>query len=545
MAEKVYGSPYQEYDLNLTETNFGEFLRQGFKNHPDNIFVDALTDSQYTATEALDLSTTIECALHNLGLVKNDVVAICSTNTVRTPIFLSAVWARNAAASGLDFGFREDEYIDLATVYQPKIFVCNTANIAVAKEVMLELTCCELVIVLDCDTPLATPDILSFHDLLTLGRKERTSLKTDVIPQQLAYLPRTSGTTGRSKAVMHTHRTLTAAVLAQSAPDVMCLPSGARVLSSSSLHHVYCLFDVFSSCVHRGFNFLTSQSNDPAVIMQQLQQNQVTCMTTTPYIVLGMLNLHKTANKVLENLDISSLKSIIVGSNIFPEDALDMLKQCFPKLESFGNLYGQTEILSCTSHAFNTFYKPCTIGPILAHGKFRVVDVESMQDVDLGIRGELWVKLPQQLVGYYSDPKASEEAFHDGWYRTGDICTVDSEGCLSLVDRLKEFIKTKYTTISPGEVEAKLLKHPKIADVAVIGLPHPLLQTAIHAIIAHNAPITEEEIHTFMAETTPDIYKLEGGVTLCEKVPRTPMGKLMRRQLVEWVLAKRHPENGS
>ena len=90
------------------------------------------------------------------------------------------------------------------------------------------------------------------------------------------------------------------------------------------------------------------------------------------------------------------------------------------------------------------------------------------------------------------------------WLRTGDICVVDDEGFVTLVGRLKEFIKTKYTTLSPGEVEARILRHPLVKDAAVVGLPHPILQTALHAIIVPvSADLDEEAVHKHMAGRLP------------------------------------------
>ncbi|XP_003738829.1 4-coumarate--CoA ligase-like 6 [Galendromus occidentalis] len=536
----VYTSPFGDFDEELTSNNHGLLLRSAWAKNGRTTFTDAVSGLSYTGSDLAKLSKILVNSLHAVGLRAGDIVSICCLNTVRTPLLLSAIWSLNAVGSGLDFGFSADEYQDLTSVYEPRAFVCVKQNLSVALQVREASSSIKWIIVLDDDSENRTSSteslVFSFGYLCVLDAKDAPEI--EVQPDILAYMPRTSGTTGRSKAAMHTHRTLNAGVLMQSAPDVMPFDSDIVVLSTSALHHVYCLFDVFASCSYRGFHFVHSQSNDAEIIMHTIERYKVSAFFTTPYIVLSMLNLFKTGSEICGKVSLRSLKVLVTASNVFPEDSLAYLRQCLPDLECFGNLYGQTEITAAFSHPFRGFHKCSAIGQVLSRGKFRIVDPNTLEDLPVGSRGELLVKLPDQMIGYYKDPDAFEKSMvQDKWYRTGDICIVDDEGFVFLVDRLKEFIKTKFTTISPGEVEAKILQHPLVKDVAVLGLPHPILQNALHAIIVPNSSgLDADAIHQFLAEKAPDIYKLEGGITFCEAIPRSDIGKLVRRNLLRWVL---------
>lgn len=152
--------------------------------------------------------------------------------------------------------------------------------------------------------------------------------------------------------------------------------------------------------------------------------------------------------------------------------------------------------------------------------------------------GELWVQGPNIMKGYWRNPKATKETFSpDGkWLRTGDIAYIDEKGCFYIVDRIKELIKVKGNQVAPAELEALILDHPAISDVAVIGIPTPDGDEAPRAFCVRQPTeegkkVTEKDVQEFVAGKVVYYKKLKGGVKFVDSIPKNPSGKILRREL--------------
>ena len=147
--------------------------------------------------------------------------------------------------------------------------------------------------------------------------------------------------------------------------------------------------------------------------------------------------------------------------------------------------------------------------------------------------GELWVKGPQNMIGYLNNEKATEEMLIDGWIRTGDIAYYDDDGFFYITDRLKELIKVKGYQVAPAELEEILRSHPDITDAAVVGVSHAKLGEAPRAFVIKRADsnVSEKDIHEFMSQKVADYKQLEGGIQFLESIPKNSTGKIMRREI--------------
>jgi 4-coumarate--CoA ligase len=163
-----------------------------------------------------------------------------------------------------------------------------------------------------------------------------------------------------------------------------------------------------------------------------------------------------------------------------------------------------------------------------AHGH-RVVD-EDNRDVEEGKPGEVLVKGPVVTRGYYKNPKATVEAFVDGWFKTGDIAEI-RDGKIYIVDRKKELIKYKGLQVAPAELEALLLSHPLIADAAVIGVDGEGTEVPRAYVVADKTKISEEDIKKFVKERAAGYKQLRGGVVYLDVIPKSPAGKILRKEL--------------
>jgi 4-coumarate--CoA ligase len=195
--------------------------------------------------------------------------------------------------------------------------------------------------------------------------------------------------------------------------------------------------------------------------------------------------------------------------------------------------YGMTELSPVTQLTPVGNYKPGTVGVTVGSTACRIVDPATGEDLDVDAEGELWIKGPQVMKGYLNNPEATAVTIDaDGWLHTGDIAVIDSDGHVSIVDRLKELIKVKGFQVAPAELEAVLLTHPGIADAAVIGVPDDESGEVPRAYVVAKPgqDLDPAQITAFLAEHLAT-YKVVHDIVLTEEIPKSASGKILRRVL--------------
>ncbi len=174
-----------------------------------------------------------------------------------------------------------------------------------------------------------------------------------------------------------------------------------------------------------------------------------------------------------------------------------------------------------------------SIGPCAPNTECRIVDPDTGHDVNTGERGELWIRGPQVMKGYFNKPEATAACMtEDGWFKTGDVAVADHEGWFRIVDRVKELIKYKGLQVAPAALEALLLGHPAIADAAVIPVPDDEAGEVPKAFLVIRAPLTADNVMRFIAERVSP-YKKVRQVEFVDAIPKSPSWKILRRVLVE------------
>jgi acyl-CoA synthetase (AMP-forming)/AMP-acid ligase II len=176
---------------------------------------------------------------------------------------------------------------------------------------------------------------------------------------------------------------------------------------------------------------------------------------------------------------------------------------------------------------------PGSIGPAVPNTECRIVDVGTEEDVPVGEPGELWIRGPQVMKGYLNNPQATAHAIDDdGWFHSGDVARLDEDGSLWIVDRIKELIKYKGYQIAPAELEALLLTHPAITDVAVIPRRDEEAGEVPKAFVVTTGSLTPEDVIQFVADRVAP-YKKVRAVEIIDEIPKAPSGKILRRVLIE------------
>ena len=347
----------------------------------------------------------------------------------------------------------------------------------------------------------------------------------------LAALPYTSGTTGFPKGVMLTHRNLTAnqqqffASVPVRRDDVF--------LNVLPFFHIYALNLLMTGAVSLGATQVIMARFEMVEYLTLVERHRATVCFIVPPLVLGL-----AAHPEVDKHDLSSVRFFFSGAApLAPEPARKMVARTgIPIIQG----YGLTETSPVTHANPHDAAVLESIGPAIVGTEDRIVDLETgTRDLPAGEVGEIAVRGPQVMRGYWNKPDDTAAVIRDGWFFTGDVGRKDEKGYVFIVDRKKEFIKYKGFGVGPAEVEAVLCEHPAVADAGVIGksdeeageIPKAFVQ------LRPGASATPAELMDFVKARISD-YKRVREVEFIDKVPRTASGKILQRELADREKAK-------
>ena len=337
-------------------------------------------------------------------------------------------------------------------------------------------------------------------------------------------LPYSSGTTGLPKGVMLTHYNLVANI--EQCSVTMQFASDDVALAALPFFHIYGMQVLMNQLLANAVTAITMPRFDLVEALGAVQNLKITRFFAVPPMILGLAK-----SPVVDDFDLSSLTQVFSGAA--PLGA-DIAAEAAARIGcEIVQGYGMTE-LSPVSHATpEGQYRPGTSGVTLPNTECRIVDPETGQDLGVGERGELWVRGPQVMQGYLNNPSATAETIDgEGWLHTGDVAIIDEHHHMSIVDRLKELIKYKGFQVPPAELEALIITHPKVADVAVIGVPDDEAGELPKAFVVPRPgeTITLEEIQALVKEHLVS-YKQIRLLQVVDVIPKSASGKILRREL--------------
>ena len=352
----------------------------------------------------------------------------------------------------------------------------------------------------------------------------------EVTGEDLWLVMYSSGTTGRPKGVMLSHRNIVEHT--RNAVPVAPLGQGDRNLVAMPLFHVggtsYALFGIYA-----GAASTFTREPDPASLLAAFAAG-ATHAFLVPAVIAALLTAGEKAIAAL-----SGLKYLLYGAAPMPLPMLRQALAAWPEL-NFVQVYGQTELAGVISalspEAHRDAARPdrlISAGTLLPGAEVRVVDPATGQDVTAGQPGEFWFRSAQRMMGYLNKPEDTAEAIiEEGWLRSGDIGHVGDGGFLYVSDRVKDMIITGGENVYSPEVEQAVAEHPAVAEVAVIGVPDDRWGEAVKAVVALRAgqQATGPEIIEFARERLAH-YKCPSTVDITGALPRNPSGKVLKRTL--------------
>jgi acyl-CoA synthetase (AMP-forming)/AMP-acid ligase II len=340
----------------------------------------------------------------------------------------------------------------------------------------------------------------------------------------LAVLPYSSGTTGLPKGVMLSHHNLVANLC--QIQDAFPIAEDDTLIGVLPFFHIYGMVVIMNQGLRSGATIVTMPRFDLDQFLGLIAEHGVTRAYVVPPIALALAK-----HPAVGEHDVSSVKVIMSGAAPLGAELAGAVADRIDCKVIQG--YGLTET-SPVTHVIRPDgdNKPGSIGPPLAGTECRVVDSESGEDVVPGERGELWIRGPQVMQGYLNNPEATAATVDaDGWLHTGDVAIVDEDGFFAIVDRLKELIKYKGFQVAPAELEALIINHPQVADVAVIGIPDEECGELPKAfVVAASDDLDTDGLMEWVAGQVSPQKRIRL-VEVVDEIPKSPSGKILRRVL--------------
>lgn len=369
-----------------------------------------------------------------------------------------------------------------------------------------------------------------FTEIMKISKPEPIPQLSDA-EEDIALIQYTGGTTGPPKGVLLTHKNLVANATMCAAWLYKCEEGEETLLGMLPFFHVYGMTTVLLFSVMLSNKMVLIPKFDPKLALKTIEKQKPTLFPGAPTMYIGLLNHPR-----IQNYDLSSIKACLSGSAALP---LDVQKK-FEEVTG-GRLvegYGLTET-SPVTHANFVWVKAKdrvkgSIGVPWPDTDVHIVDPTSSDTLKPGEVGELAVKGPQVMKGYWNRPEETENAFRDGWFLTGDLGYMDEAGYFYIVDRKKDMIVAGGFNIYPREIEEVLYEHTAVQECVVAGIPDAYRGETVKAyiVLKKNAVVTKEELDRFCRQQLA-AFKVPKQYEFRDELPKTAVGKILRRALVE------------
>ena len=539
--------------------------------HGDAVFL-VYEDERTTFAEHYRIACTLAHRLRDtFGVQQGDRVAIIMRNL---PEWVMAFWAATLAGAivvPLNAWWSGEELRYGLEDSGSKVVFVDTERAERIRPVLAGLPDLGAVIVADehrtnTETPLSVSEPAPGSGLvpewpfpLALGPADEAATPPELTidPEDDATIFYTSGTTGRPKGAVGTHRNMGTNLMSlffintrgatRYGAGASATPVGektqAAFLLSVPLFHATGCHSVMVSNLAAGGKLVMMHHFDPERALELIEREKITTFGGVPAMVMQVLD-----SPNFSKFDTSSIRGVSYGGAPAPPDLVRRIRAAWP-IGQPSNGYGLTETSSVTSMNSGGDYvaKPESVGPAVP-----VCDVAVMPEDFAGdepddtvprgpdVRGELWIKGPNVVRGYWNRPEETAKTFSRGWLHTGDVARLDEDGFIYIVDRAKDMIIRGGENVYSVQVEAALFEHPAVADCAVIGVPHPTLGEEVGAVIVlrPGSKVTADELRLHVKAHLAGFMVPTHIWFRSEPLPRNPQGKVLKRELRDDLVAR-------
>ncbi|MBM4331629.1 MAG: long-chain fatty acid--CoA ligase [Deltaproteobacteria bacterium] len=474
-------------------------------------------DREITNVEMVRVANKLANALKSLGIKRGDRVILQMPNCPEVLQGFHAAWKLGAVVVPINFLVGEEETTYIYEDSGAKVVISSQAFLPKIRAGQAKVPSLETVILVDQEAP---PSTLSFAQLVEKSPEELEAVET--VDDELAALIYTAGTTGRPKGVMHSHYSLYANARMQY--ETVALPDGLTSISALPLCHSYGIATMNNGLFRRGKTVLLN-SFSVETIFAAIEKYRANIMPAVPTMYIFML-LYPEPKKY----DLSSMKYWISGSAPLSLATWGKFKEVFGFEITEG--WGLTEAGANNSvNPLMGLKKVGSIGLPMKGTEMRIVD-DNGNVLPQGKEGEIVIRGPMLMKGYWNKPKETAEILRDGWLYTGDVGYVDEDGYFWITDRKKDLIIKAGENISPRVIEEVLFKHPQISEAAVIGIKDEIYGENIKAfaVLKPGQTATAEEIIEYcQAKLTSFLVPKE--VAFMKALPKNLVGKILKKEL--------------
>ncbi|KAF1347569.1 putative amp dependent CoA ligase [Delphinella strobiligena] len=525
--------------------------------NPDNVpgdkivHVDTISGKQLTYSGLRKEAGKCAWGLqHKLGFKQQQKIMAVLPNCTDFVLLAHATWWAGGVFTPLNYSSAAKEIAHAIALVEPDLIFVDPSRIEAVKS-GLEKARSGLSTTPKIITVLRAVEGYSLFPEDVTGKDDRETippydLEGRSAKDTVAAICFSSGTTGNIKGVQLTHFNLISSVLQGRVSLPGLANSTQREVFFAPYCHIYGLSVVVLQIMWVGGFACAIPAFDLELFCSKMFEHRATCAHIVPPVAVLLANSDTTLK-----YDLSSLRTMVIAAAPLKEALQKRLKSRFGNSTSVIQGYGMTECSPGITHMHEADdHHVGSIGKLFAGTEVRLVDPNTENDVTPGDEGELWVRGPQVMLGYIKNEKATSETIRDGWLRTGDILRVDENNNFWVTDRLKELIKYKGFQVAPSELEDLLLHHPHVIDAAVCSIYDdeqateiPIAYVSLKLDLA-NLPESGKqailaEIQTWADNQVAGYKKLRGGVFHLQQLPKTPSGKILRRELPAKLKQKR------
>jgi long-chain acyl-CoA synthetase len=511
----------------------------GSRGHGDKTFL-VYEDEIITFAQAADRIDALASLLVNTyGVKKGDRVAVAMRNFPEWVMSFAAIISVGAVNVSMNSWWTEDEMDFALEDSGATVLICDQQRFDIGAASCVKKNV--KVLVVRSEKPLPA-GVDKWEDVLPLGDKHPGA---DISPDDDATILYTSGTTGRPKGAVSTHRAIISSIMAFSARNTIFQMSGTKLKDVDGpevptsfilivpLFHVTGCVPVMLSCFVAGLKLAIMYKWDPEKALEMIEREQITNFVGVPTQSWDLVN-----SPAFEKYDTSSLRAVGGGGAPSPTSLVgkvnDKVKNGNPQLG-----YGMTET--------NAFGPAITGSDYLSHptstGRASwpmMVEVrdENLKPVPTGQSGEIWFFGPMLIRGYWNRPDATAETIVDGWLRSGDLGRLDADGYVYVEDRVKDMILRAGENVYGAEVESAIYEHPAVHEAAVFGVPHERLgeEVGVAILVNDGMTLTPEELWAFLDVKIAKFKIPTQVVIMSEPLPRNAAGKFLKRELQQHVV---------
>ncbi|XP_031490925.1 probable CoA ligase CCL5 [Nymphaea colorata] len=492
--------------------------------------IDAETGEKITYPQLWSMVHSLADGLSSVGVRQGDVVLILSPNSIHFPIVFLAVMSLGAILTTTNPINTAAEIAKQVRDSRPSLAFTTSSLLPKLKGTNLPV----ILLNHDADTETLPTTALKIVTTIAglLNGRHRRCPRPRIHQDDTATLLYSSGTTGLSKGVISSHRNLIAMVSVIMGRFRLDSGDGLETfLCTVPMFHVYGLAAFASGLLGSGGTIVVLSRFDMGAMLEAIQRYRVTYLPLVPPILVALAK-----SPEVRRFDLGSLGKVLSGGAPLGKELMEEFVARFPSVSVLQG-YGLTEStgIGASTDTADESRRYGTAGLLSANMEARIVDPETGEALETNQKGELWLRGPSIMKGYFSNPEATASTLDsEGWLRTGDLCYIDEDGYIFVVDRLKELIKYKGYQVAPAELEALLHTHPDISDAAVIPFPDKEVGQYPVAYVVRKAgtSVSEDVIIKFVAKQVAP-YKKIRRVSFVSEVPKNASGKILRKDLIK------------